>query len=382
MKYIKTFESHRSSKDEKINEIFGLNKLIGNLFKKAKAYLNKIKGGQEIEAIYKKYLKIINDQFTSQAKVDLNILAANELGEGNQPQPEVKKTDGSEKSPAPTSTTTENQSVSNNYKSFKLIKEDENTTQETDTDTDSKTKIENLKSKKSLLEQIIKKNKEIALKEMDNILKKYGGSAANPQLSIIINTKKDQFDLDFMSAQISYLEKAGDKTIINDYVKQRDAIANKIQNDIKNIDNVKAIEIKTGEKYIYKRDGYKEEEWKKLSPEDQKNPDSEGFKKLKENEEIGYAEIVGIEGDTVKFKSETNPNEPISKTKDDILGQANIKQEGQVDGQQEFTDNLKIVKEKNPNGIITANKVATLLTDPVANKEKIDQINQIIGEEK
>ena len=45
MKYIKTFESHR--KEEKVNEdlVSALSKLVGNLFKKTKEFINKTKGG-------------------------------------------------------------------------------------------------------------------------------------------------------------------------------------------------------------------------------------------------------------------------------------------------------------------------------------------------
>ena len=377
MKYIKTFESHRSLKYETINEeFFGLNKLIGNLFKKAKAYINKIKGGQEIETIYKKYITIINNEFNSQAKVELNIVAASELGEG---KPPVTPNGGTSSSPGSTSSVPE--SNNNSYNSFKLIKE-------ADEDIDVKTNVQNLKSKKTILEQIIKKNKEAALKEMDAVLKKYGGSASNPQLAIIIDTKKNQFDLDFLNAQINYLEKSGDKTAVNEYIKQRDAIAKNIENSMKNIETAKPIEIKAGEKYIYKRkifdtDPKNKEEWEKAGDE-KFNIESEVFKNLNSQEKIGCAKVKSIDNDKIIFESETE-GETFEIPKNNILGKAVIKQENvdknKVEGQEELIANLKTVKDKNPEGIKTMNTISTLLTDPEANKEKINQINQILGGE-
>lgn len=374
MKYIKTFESHRLLKYETINEeLFGINKLIGNLFKKAKAYINKIKGGQEIETIYKKYITIINNEFNSQAKVELNIVAASELGEG---KPPVTPNGGTSSSPGSTASIPENNNIS--YNSFKLIKEAD--------EVDAKTNIQNLKSKKTVLEQIIKKNKEAALKEMDAVLKKYGGSYSNPQLSIIIDTKKNQFDLDFLNAQINYLEKSGDKTAINEYIKQRDDIAKNIENSMKNIENVKPIEIKTGEKYIYKRkifdeDPKNKEVWDKAGDE-KFNTESDIFKNLNSQEKIGCAKVKSINNDKIIFESETE-GETFEIPKNNILGKAIIKQDDQnkVEGQEELIANLKTVKDKNPEGIKTMNTISTLLTDPEANKEKINQINQILGGE-
>lgn len=418
MKYIKTFESHRSSKkilnDEIINE--GIFSFIGNLFKKAKAYINKIKGGQEVEVIYNKYLKIINDQFASQAKVQLNLMAADQIGEGRPVNTDQVKS-GATSNPGATQNTNTDEKM--NYKSYKLIKEADDNSENTEVDT--KTNVQNLKSKKTILDTLIKKYKEIALKEMDNILKKYGGPTENPQLAIIIDTKKNQFDLDFLNAQINFFEKSGDKTVVNEYIKQRDAIAKNIENIMKNIDTVKPIEIKEGgkyfykdenytekendwknalkdkfdpesqtfknfknnkvvgyaelksvngeeilfnengkevkktksdilgvsnvvkkeqpeieikegEKYVYKRDNFKEENWNKLSSEDKSNPESEEFKKLIESGEIGYAEVMKINNDEIEFKSKEEGNPPFKKTKSDILGKTNesIKKELEI----------------------------------------------------
>jgi hypothetical protein len=233
MKYIKTFESHRTSKNtETVNEEFlgAIGKFFGNMFKKAKERINKTKGGNEVEAIYQKYLDLISKEFAKTAKVELNLAAAARENEGTGAVPTKKKesldTEGldmiTEADDAPADETTEGESPAT-------------------PEVDAKTAVAQLKSKKSVLDQIIKKLKDMALREMDAVLKKYGGGAANPQLEIIITAKKDQFDLDFMNAQISWLEKAGDKTESIAISKQRDAIAKKIEADYKNFDSKKAV---------------------------------------------------------------------------------------------------------------------------------------------
>ena len=73
---IQTFNSF--NKSQKINEeviLQKIGKFFGGLFQKAKQLINKIKGGNQVEAIYQKYLKLITDEFKKQANVELNLLA-------------------------------------------------------------------------------------------------------------------------------------------------------------------------------------------------------------------------------------------------------------------------------------------------------------------
>ena len=298
MKYIKTFESHRHT--EPVNEEFlgALGKLIGNLFNKAKQIINKTKGGKDIEAIYNKYLGMINDAFTKQANVNLHIISASEQQKDTQVPPTENKTGATS-------------SVNASYKyssKYKINEADE---------PDANSKIEDvkiLKDKKGVIDQIIKKYKDMALKEMDAVLKKYGGASKNPQLQIIINSKKDQFDLDYLNAQISYLEQSGDKTQIGNITKQRDIISKKIQDDFKNIDTVKAIEYKEGDEAIYLLDGKEKKEWDALSDEEKGKP-----KEGKAAEIVGVAKITKVDGDNYTLD---NNGEVLNKTSSDIVSKA------------------------------------------------------------
>jgi hypothetical protein len=289
MKYIKTFESHRTyKKSEPVNEeLFGaIGKLFGNMFKKAKERINKTKGGQEVEAIYQKYLDLISKEFAKTAKVELNLAAAARESEGVAAVPKKESLDTED---------------------LDMINEAEEDDAPAATEVDAKTAVNQLKSKKTVLDQIIKKLKEMALKEMDTVLKKYGGAAANPQLEIIITAKKDQFDLDFMNAQISWLEKAGDKTESIAISKQRDVIAKKIEADYKDFDSKKAIQYKEGDNVIYLLKDKKKEDYKAdKKPEEQ-------------TDVVGVHKISKIEGD--KFTLLDKDGKPtIVKTGAEILG--------------------------------------------------------------
>lgn len=299
MKYLRTYESYRSNNlknEEPVNEeIFGaIGKLLGGIFKKAKERINKTKGGKEVEAIYQKYLGLIDKDLARVAKVELNLAAAARQAENPEATPakpaEAKK-----------------ESLSTE-KLSKINEADDAPAEEVD----AKTAATQLKAKKTVLDQLVKKYKEMAMKEMDLVLKKFGGAAKNPQLEIIINAKKDQFDLDFMNAQINYLEKAGDKTASAAIVKQRDVVAKKIEADFKDFDNKKAVEYKVGDvvTYILKD---KKADWDKLTPEEKAKP-NEG----KAAELTASNKITAIDGD--KYTFETESGEKVEKTGADLVG--------------------------------------------------------------
>jgi hypothetical protein len=314
MKYIKTFESHRASKNtETVNEEFlgAIGKFFSNVFKKVKERINKTRGGNEVEAIYQKYLDLISKEFAKTAKVELNLAAAARENEGTSAVPKKE---------------------SLNIKGLDMINEADDDDAPADappTEVDAKTAVAQLKSKKTILEQIVKKLKDMALREMDVVLKKYGGGAKNPQLDIIITAKKNQFDLDFMNAQINWLEKAGDKTESINISKQRDVIAKKIEADYKDFDSKKAIQYKEGDEVVYKLKDFKQEEWNKLSA-DQKSKTEEA----PANKYVGVNKIDKIEGD--KFTLLDKDGKPtIQKTGSEILDKPEGS-EGDTEGATEY----------------------------------------------
>ena len=266
MKYIKKYESFKKQNAEPVNEEF-LGKLIGGikgLFKKAQERSNKAKGGKEVEVIYQKYLTMITSELAKTAQIDLNVMAASK---GDLP--------------AAASATTN--------------------------DANAKLAVDTLKKKKVVMDQIVQKIKAMALKEMDAILTKFGGAAANPQLKIIIDTKKDQFEMDYLNAKIAYLDKAGDKTMVAAISKERDALSKSIEDDFKDFDTAKAVTYAVGDEVIYLLKDKKPEEYDKTKkPEDQKAI-------------VGVHKIAELDGDN--FTLEDEKGEPtIKKTGKEIMG--------------------------------------------------------------
>jgi len=378
MKYIKTFESHRNSKivktDKPINEEFlgALGKMIGNLFKKAKERINKTKGGIEVEAIYQKYLDMISKELSKAAKVDLNLTAATKNNENpeaatpEKPEAGAKPEAGTPTKPA-VEPAVEPAKESFSIKGLNKINEADET-DEVDA-VDVKTAVDQLKTKKGVLDQIVKKLKDMAIKEMDAVLKKYGGASANPQLDIIITSKKDQFELDYLNAQINYLEKSGDKVESAAIAKQRDAIAKKIESDFKDFDTKKPVTYKEGDEVIYLLQGKKKEEYKAdKKPEEQ-------------SDIVGVHKISKIEGD--KFTLLDKEEKPtIIKTGAEIVGK--------VGGAEGTTPEYKVgdtviftrkgfdkkqwdaIKEEDRNPENEA--VKKMITDGLINSNKIEKI--------
>lgn len=268
MKYIKKYESFKNNRSETVNEEF-LGSLIGgikNLFKKSQERTNKAKGGKEVETIYQKYLNMITTELAKTAQIDLNVAAASK---GDLPA-------------AATATATTN-------------------------DANAKLAVDTLKKKKAVMDQIVQRLKGTALKEMDAVLTKFGGAAANPQLKIIIDTKKDQFEMDYLNAQIGYLDKAGDKTMLAAISKERDALSKSIEADFKDFDTAKAVTYAVADEVIYLLKDKKPEEYDKAKkPEDQKAI-------------VGVHKIAEIDGDN--FTLEDEEGKPtIKKTGKEIMG--------------------------------------------------------------
>ena len=287
MKYIKKYESFKNS--EPVNEEF-LGKLIGgikNLIKKGQERINKTKGGKEIDVIYQKYLNMITTELAKTAQVDLNVMAAS--------KGDLPAADGA-----------------------------------TTNDANAKLAVDTLKKKKVVMDQIVQKLKEMALKEMGAVLTKFGGGSENPQLRIIIDAKKDQFEMDYLNAQIAYLDKAGDKTMVATISKERDTLSKKIEDDFKDFDTAKAVTYAVGDEVIYLLQDKKPEEYDKTKkPEDQKAI-------------VGVHKIAELDGDN--FTLEDEKGEPtIKKTGKEIMG----KVEGSKPAEEyKISDNVIYKREK------------------------------------
>ena len=358
MKYIKTFESHRNSKivktDKPINEEFlgALGKMIGNLFKKAKERINKTKGGIEVEAIYQKYLDMISKELSKAAKVDLNLTAAAKNNENPEAAATPEKPEAGAKPEAgtpPATPAVEPAKESFSTKGLNKINEADEA-DEVD-EVDVKTAVDQLKTKKGVLDQIVKKLKDMAIKEMDAILKKYGGASANPQLDIIITSKKDQFELDYLNAQINYLEKSGDKVESAAIAKKRDAIAKKIEADFKDFDTKKPVTYKEGDEVIYLLQGKTKEEWNKLTEDEKKKPTEGNAAKI-----VGIHKISKIEGD--KFTLLDKEEKPtIIKTGAEIVGKPEGSEESKATPEYKVGDKVKYKMEDGTEAEATITKV-------------------------
>lgn len=312
MKYIKKYESFRNQNSEPVNEEF-LGKLIGgikNLVKKAQERINKTKGGKEIEVIYQKYLKLIHDQLAKTANIDLNVAAASK---GDLPGAPGAKPGATASAPGATASAPAKESISFEY-SEKIFEADANAV------ANAKLAVDTLKKKKAVMDQIVKKLKDQALKEMDAVLAKFGGASGNPQLSIIVKTKQDQFEMDYLNSQIAYLDAAGDKTMVAEISKRRDMISKKIEADMKAFDTAKVVDYEVGDEVIYLLKGKKPEEYNKTKkPEDQKSI-------------VGVSKIAEIDGDN--FTLEDEKGQPtIKKIGKEIMG----KVEGEGEGGEEGT---------------------------------------------
>lgn len=132
-------------------------------------------------------------------------------------------------------------------------------------------------------------------------------------------------------------------------------------------------EIKPGESVIYKREKFSEDEWKKLTDDDKKKPGEGKMKELEDKEMIGIKKVKAVNGEEVSFE-----DADFKKTTGDILG----KVEGEkAEGQDDLVKTLGELKTKNPEAITKMGDVAKLYQDPDANKDKITEIEKLLGGE-
>lgn len=214
---MKNYNTFLNSKKYEIELNEGLFDMFKKLFNKINQYVIKTKGGKEVESIYQKYINIINQEFDKLGLTELNI------GDSTMP---IKETIYISK-----------------YNNFLNEANEQVEVSQEDSEELEKNKnitIQKLKQKSQTINKIIELYKEKALKEMNAILKKYGGSDKNPKLAIIINNKKDQFNLDVLNAKVAYLEKAGDKSLINNVRIERDKLSKQLNAQWQGFDKVGA----------------------------------------------------------------------------------------------------------------------------------------------
>lgn len=250
---MKNYEQFTNSKlNEGFFDIF--KKLIG----KITTSINKAKGGKEVKKIFDDHLQLIKDEMLKQANVDLNL-------SGGDASTVVKP-----------NTTTVKESFILNYDNFlneadvQIEKTPEQIAEE---EKNNKLNVSTLKQKSALLDKILSLYQEKAIKLMNNVLVKYGGGEKNPKLKVIIDNLKDDFKLKFLEAKIEYLDKSGDKTIINQIKSERDNLSKDLTSRWNSLDkdgNVsKEGEILIGSLYRYKslKDGIKTIKITKESPD-------------------------------------------------------------------------------------------------------------------
>ena len=230
MKYVKTFESFKDSpvNEEILGTLFGA---LKGLYDKAKTAINKTKGGKEIDAIFNKYIKIINDQLASKAKVTLHLK-------------------GEEESAKKESLLTEADTAP-------LVADAPETP-----DANTKLDADALRQKQKIITQIINLQKDAAKKEMEAILTKMGGADKNPDLRMIIDNKIREFDLQLLNAEIGYLEQSGDKEAVKKLSTSRDKVSKELDAAYKKVGTGAKAEIKLGDKTfkIGKKYRYKTED--------------------------------------------------------------------------------------------------------------------------
>ena len=133
---------------------------------------------------------------------------------------------------------------------------------------------------------------------------------------------------------------------------------------------------KVGDSVMYKRDNWEKNKaqdvWDKLTDDEKKKPEDGKLKELIDNESIGIKVIKAVEKDFVRFM-----DVDWIKDNEEILGKVEAKAEGQED----LVKTLGDVKAKNPDAIKKISDVANLYKDPDANKDKITEIEKLLGGE-
>lgn len=129
---------------------------------------------------------------------------------------------------------------------------------------------------------------------------------------------------------------------------------------------------KAGDTVIYKRGKFNDDEWGKITDEEKKKPEEGKMKDLQDKEMIGIKKVKEIKGEDVSFE-----DADFTKKTSDLLGKVATKAEGQDD----LVNTLKDVKTKNPEAIKKIDSIAKMYQEPDKNKDKITEIDKLIGGE-
>jgi hypothetical protein len=356
MKFIRTYESFKCSKKENsLNEEF-LGGLFGNLFKKLKDTINKTKGGKEVDEIYQKYRSAIEEDIKKQANITLQ-LDEIEQSKKDDTKPEDKKESTEE-------STEETQGEDKKESLFSL---------ETEKIFEAEEKVSEdlLKKKKGLIDQIVKKNTDLALQEMEDILKKYGGKSANPALAAIISSKKSQFEIDVLTSQVKALEASGEAKAAQDAAKLRDEMVKSSEQELDKGINVKPVEYNDGDEVIYLKQDKTIDQWNSLSDEDKKNP-AEG----KASEVVAVGKIQKKDGDnfTIEYGDEGKTTD---KTSNEIVSKNQVDKNEEAKKAAESLGKIKDDSEK----MKTVADLADMLQDD-SKKDKVEEIKKIMSDSK
>jgi hypothetical protein len=129
-----------------------------------------------------------------------------------------------------------------------------------------------------------------------------------------------------------------------------------------------AADYKVGDTVVYKREKFVQEEWDKITDDEKKKP-NEGKMKELQAEQIGIKKISKIEGDKISFEGAD-----FTKTMADLL----MKSEVEAEGQEDLVKKLGELKTKSPENIKKVGSYVDFISDE-ANKDKVAEIDKIIG---
>jgi hypothetical protein len=129
-----------------------------------------------------------------------------------------------------------------------------------------------------------------------------------------------------------------------------------------------AVDYKVGDTVVYKREKFDQVKWDALTDDDKKKPEEGKMKEL-QAEQIGIKKISKIEGDKISFEGAD-----FTKTMADLI----MKSEVEAEGQEDLVKKLGELKTKSPENIKKVGSYVDFISDE-ANKDKVAEIDKIIG---
>jgi len=138
----------------------------------------------------------------------------------------------------------------------------------------------------------------------------------------------------------------------------------------KGIEPTGKVEYKAGDELVYLRDGSEKSEWDALTDDQKKN-----ITEKPASEITNIKPVDRVEGDKFIFTNVSTGKE-FTKTAADILMKTDT---SKIEGQDDLVNTLKDLKTKNPGSIPKIDEISKLYSDPIANKDKIAEIEKAIG---